>query len=134
MDTYVRLEQEGTLNALSAGGTWSDQLRSLFSGFAPEKPVWVTEELERFFPQEWAKVEAMRDFRTAKAKELFVKAVEQGEIRSDISPAIIELTVAGAMAALYDYRNLERVNMTFNQALAEFNKILFTGILNKNAR
>ena len=131
VDQYVELEKSGASMALEIDGTWSEKLQNVFGGFAPDKPVRVSDELKRFFPHEWNKIETMRKQRGDQIKVLFFKAMESGEIRSDVNPAVIELIVLSTMNALYDSSNLERIDMTFNQALMEFNKILFSGILQK---
>lgn len=129
VDQYMQMENIGASKVFEAEGSWSDKLRVIISVFAPQKPGWVTDELQRFFPQEWAKVEDSRKLRSAQFKELFLKSRENGEIRSDISPEMIELTCAGVMKLLYNYEILKQIDMTFSQAVEEFKKILFEGIL-----
>jgi len=129
VDKYIDLEKEGTLSSMETEGTWSDKLQTVFFSFAPDKPTWVSEELQRFFPREWAKVENMRRWRADQIKELFSKALKSGEIRNDINPAIIEIVVLSTMEALFDFNNLKQMDITFKQALGEFKKVLFKGIL-----
>ncbi len=134
MDMNVELEKTGVLKALESEGSWTDKLQALMFTFVTDRPEWVTEELHRFFPQEWVKIEDQRRWKLSIVKELFRKAIDNGEIRSDIAPAIIELTFFSTANALFNYSNLEQMDMTFNQAMEEFKKILFTGILTKKVK
>lgn len=134
VDTNVELEKAGVSKALASEGSWTDKLQALMFTFVTDRPEWVTEELHRFFPQEWVKIETQRKSLLPIVKELFGKAIENGEIRSDIDPAIIELTFVSTVNALFNYSNLEQMDMTFHQAMEEFKKILFTGILTKKVQ
>ncbi|PKM42210.1 MAG: hypothetical protein CVV03_10265 [Firmicutes bacterium HGW-Firmicutes-8] len=134
VDKYLELEKTGILKALRTEGNWIDKMNLISFSLVPSRPVWVTEELFNFFPQEWEKIYAQRQWRKTIMSELFVKAIENSEIRSDIAPAIIQITVSSTMSIIYDFSNLKRINMTFNQAVAEFLKILFTGILTKKGQ
>jgi len=131
VDTYVEQEKAGVLQAVKTEGNWSDKLQALLFSFAPDRPVWVTEELHRFFPKEWVKIEGQRNWRRPILAEVFEKAIKNGEIKADIVPEVIVLTLQCTFSMLFNYSNLERLNMTFNQAITEFAKILFTGILIK---
>ncbi len=134
VDTNVEMERKDVLKALESEGSWTDKLQALMFTFVTDRLEWVTEELHRFFPQEWAKIEAQRKWKLTLVKELFVKAIENGEIRSDIAPGIIELTFVSTVNALFNYDNLEQIDMTPEQAMEEFKKILFTGILTKKVQ
>ena len=129
VDTQIELEKKGVLKALEAEGTWTDKLKALMFTFVKDRPEWVTEELRSLFPKEWTKIEAHRKWKLPVMKQLFTKAIDNGEIRSDISPDIIELTFVSTVDALYNYDGLKKIDMTFNQAMEDFEKILFTGIL-----
>ena len=129
VDMNVELEKAGVLKALESEGSWSDKLHALMFTYVPERPVWVTEEIERFYPQEWVKIKAMRDPILA---EVFMNALNNGEIRSDISPAVVGLIIGGIFLALVKSSNLEQIDMTYNQAIAHFMEILYTGILTSN--
>ncbi|PKM42212.1 MAG: hypothetical protein CVV03_10275 [Firmicutes bacterium HGW-Firmicutes-8] len=134
VDTYVELEKAGVYKALENKGNWSDKLQAVVLSFVQDRPVWVTEELRRFFPKEWGKMEAQRIWRTPIVDEVFSQAVKSGEIRSDIPPSIIQLTLYSSFSALFDYDKLDKLGITFNQAMAEVMKILYTGILTKKGR
>lgn len=131
VDACTGQEKAGALKALETTERWTDKLMAVSGSFTPPMPAWVIEELERYFPQEWAKVQDMRKQRQVQAHEIFVKAIENGEIRSDIAPGIVSLVITSVGNELLNHRNLDQINMTFNQAWAEFNKIVYTGILTK---
>ena len=134
VDTYIEMEKTGALKAFESEGSLVDKMQAVFLGFAPDMPVRITEELQRFFPQEWVKIEDMRKFRRAMTYELGKKALENGEIRSDIAPDIIGITMLCTVDALHYYDNLRKMDITFNKALVEFIKILYTGILTKKGQ
>ncbi|PKM42211.1 MAG: hypothetical protein CVV03_10270 [Firmicutes bacterium HGW-Firmicutes-8] len=132
VDMNVELEKAGVLKALESEGSWSDKLHALMFTYVPERPVWVTEEIERFYPQEWVKIKAMRKWRGPILAEVFMNALNNGEIRSDISPEAVSLIIGGVFLALVKSSNLEQIDMTYNQAIVHFMEILYTGILANN--
>ena len=134
VDTYVEQEKAGVYTALETEGSWSDRLQAVVLSFVQDRPAWVTEELRRFFPKEWVKMEAQRIWRLPIVDEVFSQAVKSGELRSDIPPSIIQLTLYSSFSALFDYDKLDKLGITFNQAMAEVMKILYTGILTKKGQ
>ncbi|AEG58881.1 TetR/AcrR family transcriptional regulator [Desulforamulus ruminis] len=131
VDSYIEKEKEDTLLALKADGNWIDKFKEMICcESAHEKaPPWLVEELQQFFPEEWAKADALDRFKMEQLQILLTQGVEKGVVRGDIHPAIIGMALGCAINGLFDFKFLRQHDLTFNQAMQGVKEIFLQGIL-----
>lgn len=135
VEAYHQLEVDRTSQALETEGSWLDKLGAVIC-CQPDNnvPTWLLEELQRFFPEEWAKSEVISSYKREQVQKLLTLGIQEGEVRPDVNRAVLGLTLHKTILALFDYNFLNQNEMTVNQALDEFRKIIFYGILNPKGK
>lgn len=133
VEYHHRLEIERTLQALETRGCWQDKLEAVICCQSPSSnvPLWLLEELQRYFPEEWAKTEGINRFKWEKVKELVNQGIQRGEVRPDVNLAVLELALNKTVMALFDYSFLKEKELTVNLAMEDFKKIVLHGIMKK---
>lgn len=132
VEAHMEMEKARTMEAMETEGGWIDKFKEVVFCDNHEKvPDWLLEELQRFFPEEWAKANAMREFKCEHVEKLLAIGKEQGEIREDLHLAIIGLALDKTIDALIDYKFLHQHELTVNQAMEQVKKIVLYGILKR---
>lgn len=132
IEVHYQMEINGTLAAMETQGSWLEKLDAVINCHTQHKvPTWLLEELQRFFPEEWSKTERINKFKWERIQKVLSSGVESGEIRPGINPAVLELMLSKTIMELFDYNFLKQNDLTINQAMEEFKKILFYGIVEK---
>jgi len=132
VDGYINNERCATLQALQDGKpkSWWDRLNAVFFLYSEYKtPLWLLAELQRFFPEEWAKVEEFRRFKQKLVHSLIEQGVETGELKSGLHPAVIASVLDRALDNLLDFSFLLNHEMTAHQLVEQVRDIFFFGIL-----
>ncbi len=129
-ERYIENEKNCTLEALKTEGSWLDKLRAVIYCYGQEKlSPGLLEELQLYFPEEWEKTEAIRTFKRDRVIELLLQGVESGEIKKDVHLGILGLIMDNTINAVFDYKILNRLDLTVNQAMDGIKSILLYGIL-----
>lgn len=130
VETHLEIEKAMALEAMQTEGSVIDKFNAVVFCHEQEKvPDWLLEELQRFFPEEWAKADKLTELKSEMIKELIHRGIASGEFRDDIHPAVIGLTLDKTIDALFDYKNLYKYDITINQAMGDVKKIILNGIL-----
>lgn len=130
VETHLETEKNLALEGMNTEGSSIDKLNAVvFCSGQDKPPAWLLEELQRYFPEEWAKADDLVKLKSGMVKELISRGVANGEFRDDINPAVIELTLEATINALFDFKSLNKLDLTINQAMDDVRKLVLYGIL-----
>ncbi|MBM7856146.1 AcrR family transcriptional regulator [Desulfohalotomaculum tongense] len=133
IDSWLEREKERTLQIMESDDNWLEKLQKvIFYEIKKQIPLWMIAELQRFFPEEWSKTNAMGRFKHEQLRKLLRQGIEEGDIRSDLHPAVIELVIYRSIHGLFETDFLILNNLTVNQVKKEIKKIILHGILKKD--
>jgi len=131
IDTLVadlrRQEQEITSNNTLS---FSEKFKSLLSchpktlGIQSER---FMDDVKRYMPGEWAKMEAFIDNRWRMIEDLLRQGIEAGYFRP-VNLAVVQRILFGAVNELLDYKFLMQNNLTILDAIAAAFDILILGM------
>ena len=132
VENHLEMEKRRTLEALETKGGWLDKFSSvIFCDIEEQVPADLLEELQRFFPEEWNKKETITEFKREQVRELLAQGIKDGNVRTDIHPAVIGLTIEKTIDAIFDYKFLKQHEITINQAMEDMKKVVLYGILKR---
>ena len=132
VDLHHQMEINNTLKALEIEGIWLDKLNAvIFCHTQSQVPDGLLEELQRYFPEEWKKNDAIAEFKSGQIKKLLSQGVLKGDVRPDINLGVLELALSKTIPALFDYNFLKQQDKSINQAMEEFRDMLLYGILKR---
>ncbi|MDO7789152.1 TetR/AcrR family transcriptional regulator [Desulforamulus aquiferis] len=132
VENHLEMEKASALESMQITGSILDKLNAVVFCYGQEKaPEWIIEELQQYFPEEWEKAAELNELKSGVIRELIQRGVESGELRDDIRPEIICLTLDKTIDALFDYKNLHKYDLTISQAMEDVKRIVFEGILKK---
>lgn len=132
VENHLEIEKSSALAAMQIEGNTLDRLNAVVFCYGHEKAQdWLLEELQRYFPEEWAKAVDLKELKSGMVRELIQRGIASGEIRDDIHPAIVVLALDKTIDALFDYKNLYKYDLTIGQAMEDVKKVILEGILKK---
>ena len=132
VENHLEMEKRRTLEALETKGGWLDKFSSvIFCDIEEQVPADLLEELQRFFPEEWNKKETITEFKREQVRELLAQGIKDGNVRTDIHPAVIGLTIEKTIDGIFDYKFLKQHEITINQAMEDMKKVVLYGILKR---
>jgi AcrR family transcriptional regulator len=130
VDRIVELEQSTFLKEIEKRSHWLEKLEVMLTVYTPDDvPYKLIDELYRYFPSEKEKIEKLMGFRQNIILPLIEQGQKNGEIASDLDPAIIFLFLRKLFMTPTDQNLLEANDITVKQLLAQMKKLFFHGIL-----
>ncbi|MCR4440803.1 MAG: TetR/AcrR family transcriptional regulator [Peptococcaceae bacterium] len=132
VDDYIKSERAATIEAFQdrKSKSWLDRLNAVFFLYSEYKiPLWLLGELQRFFPEEWAKVEEFRRFKKELVYSLLEQGAKTGEINSCLHPDVITSVLDKSLDNLLDLNFLQKHEMTAHQLVEQVRDIFVFGIL-----
>lgn len=133
IDSWLKKEKERTLQIMESEEDWLEKLQKvIFHEIKAKPPTWMLTELQRFFPEEWSKTNAMGQFKREQLRKLLKQGIKEGDIKSDLHPAVIEVVIHRSIQELFETDFLIQNDLTVNQAREEIKKIALYGILKKD--
>ena len=96
------------------------------------RPTQVLAELQQFYPELWEKCAEAVHITRNKILQIYAEGMRNGEIRSDVHPAVIDLVVKNAIDGALDYRFLSKNDIGMVQALKSIESMVLYGIMLKN--
>ncbi|MDP4183288.1 MAG: hypothetical protein Q8942_19635, partial [Bacillota bacterium] len=92
-------------------------------------PINLIQEIRYLFPNEWANINNLREFKTNLIHELIDEGIKENYIKQDVSTDIILLILSNTLPAIFDYDFLSNNKFNINQSIDEIIKIIFYGIV-----
>lgn len=111
---------------------WDEKIQRIMSCYKEKQSPWIYAELERFYPQVWAKCQKVDTVVQIRIKELLQEGVQAGVIRADVSLDLVIIMYKAIMLHLvYKEEVLPGLNMTLHQAIQMIQDILSCGIVRR---
>lgn len=111
---------------------WEEKIQKIMSCYKEKQSPWIYAELERFYPQVWAKCQKVDAVVQIRIKELLQEGVQAGVIRADVSLDLVIIMYKAIMLHLvYKEEVLPGLNMTLHQAIQMVQDILSCGIVRR---
>lgn len=92
-------------------------------------PTRLLAELQQYFPELWARCEEAVQITRNQIIQIYAEGIENGEIRSEIHPAVIDMVVKKAIDGVLDHRFLAENDIGLIQALHDIKNMVLYGIL-----
>lgn len=130
IDNYVAEE----LNKQTQVMAQTDSFRLRFEALvlpSGQKPIptWLLAELQQYFPELWERCAQAIQITHDHIIQIYAEAIQKGEIRSEIPPAIIDLVVKNAIDGVLDYRFLAENDIGLSGALEGVKNMVLHGII-----
>lgn len=128
----AEIEKQRVLQEIDRCTTWFEKLNAILSVYSyPAIPIRVINELQRYFPAEQETIDEIRRFRKQMTMAVLEEGIAKGEIRDDLDPAIVLLTLTKTLLSPMEDEFLNANDITINQLIEQMKKLLFYGILNR---
>ena len=95
-------------------------------------PVRLMDEAKQFYPDEWARIEDLKQFKLDEFKKLLKQAADEGILRPDIHFGILSAMLERVSELFVDTDFLIENGMKASQAMDETLNIIFGGIVKKD--
>lgn len=122
-DTIAAVEKEENLTRKICA--------ALFSYHKYPIPIELLEDIEKYYPEDWQKIEEQRNFKIKLVRNLIKEGIELGKLRSDINIEILILILDKTTKGILEYNFLKENNISINSALNAIEEILLNGVLMK---
>lgn len=104
----------------------------VYVGHRYKLPVLVLDEAKKFYPDEWEKIEDLRQFETDAIKKLLEQGLHEGIVKPDIDFAVLSKMLEEISNMFIDYDFLVENRMKAREAIAKALHIIFNGVLQEN--
>lgn len=129
-EAAVSSDKNSVNAALSGNGNFTDKIHAIFySSHCYHLSVPILSEAKRFYPESWAQVENLKQFKVDATRTLFRQGVDTGIFRPDINFEILSKMLEEISDMFTDYDFLLKNHLTTREAIDEALKIVFNGIL-----
>lgn len=133
LDTYVMEELAMQEKVMASTQSFRERFEALILPAEQQSiPTQVLAELQQFYPELWERCAEAVHITRNKILQIYAEGMRNGEIRSDIHPAVIDLVVKNAIDGALDYRFLSKNDIGMVQALKSIESMVLYGIMLKN--
>ena len=133
LDTYVTEELAMQEKVMASTQSFRERFEALILPAEQQSiPTQVLAELQQFYPELWDKCAEAVHITRNKILQIYAEGMRNGEIRSDVHPAVIDLVVKNAIDGVLDYRFLSKNDISMVQALNSVKSMVLYGIMLKN--
>ncbi|HCJ56523.1 TetR/AcrR family transcriptional regulator [Lutispora sp.] len=133
---FIRLSIEDnnnkTLEAVEKEETLLGKINAaLLSHHKYKMPLDILQDIEKYYPKDWERIEEQMKFKLDLMKELVNDGIKSGKLREDINVEVLSLILERSFRAIFEYDFLIKSNLNINNAVKEIEKIILFGILKK---
>lgn len=133
LDNYLAAELNKQNRVMASNSGFRQRFEDLTSPANHEQiPTRLLAELQQFFPELWDRCEEVIRITRTQIIQMYADGIKNGEIRSDVHPAIIDLVVKRAIDGVLDHRFLARNELGLTQALEDVKGMVLYGILEED--
>lgn len=131
----VESDKESMTAALSGSGNFSEKLHAIvYSNHKYRLPVALLNEAKQFYPEEWEKIEELKQFKLKATQNLLRQGAEEGIFQPDIHFGVLSTMLERISDLFTDYDFLVENRLTAREAMDEALKIICNGILEAKDR
>lgn len=128
--SYIESDKKSTEEALTMNCPIPQKIHAIVYAFHQYiLPISVLEETKQFYPNEWAAIEELRQFKLDATQTLLKQGITLGVFRSDINLNVLSKMFEKISRMFMDYDFLLENRLKPREAIDEALKIIFGGIL-----
>ena len=133
LNKYVEEELATHAQVMASTQSFRERFEALILP-AGQKPIstQLLAELQQYYPELWDKCADAIQITRDQILQIYAEGIENGEIRSMIHPAVIDLVVKNAIDGVLDYRFLSENDIGMVHALDDIKSMVLYGILVQN--
>lgn len=129
-EAFITSDKDSVLNAINSDKDFLEKIYLVVhSNHQYRLPVNILNEAKLFYPDEWAKIEQLKNFKLTIMKKLLEDGLANGIIKSDINPGVLSKVFEKISDMFIDYDFLIENKLKASEAIDEALKIIFNGIL-----
>jgi len=130
LNKYVAEELNTHAQVMASTQSFRERFEALILP-AKQKPIptQLLAEIQQYFPELWDKCAEAIQITRNQILQIYAEGIQNGEIRSMIHPAVIDLVVKSAIDGVLDYRFLSENDIGMVHALEDVKSMILYGIL-----
>jgi AcrR family transcriptional regulator len=126
-------DRQSVLDAVESGRNFLDKIHAIVhSSHRYRLPVRIMDEAKQFYPDEWAKIETLKQFKLDEFQKLLKQASDEGILRPDVHFGILSAMLERVSGMFIDTDFLLENGMKATQAIDEVLNIIIDGIVKKD--
>lgn len=131
--TAVTSDKNSVLETLDSQKDIVDKIHEIvYSDHRYKLPVLVLSEAKKFYPNEWAKIEELKQFKLDALKKLLEQGSHEGMVKSDIHFGVLSKMLEEISNMFTDYDFLLDNKLKTTEAIEEALRIIFDGVLKES--
>ena len=125
-------DRQSVLDAVGSGRSFLEKIHAIVhSSHRYRLPVRIMDEAKQFYPDEWAKIETLKQFKLDEFQKLLKQASDEGILRPDVHFGILSAMLERVSGMFIDTDFLLENGMKATQAIDEVLNIIIGGIVKK---
>lgn len=126
----ITSDRQSVLEVMNSGQDFLEKVYAIVhSNHRYRMPVQIMDEAKQFYPDEWAKIEALKQFKLDAFQELLKKAAEDGILRQNVHLGILSSMLERVSSMFIDTDFLLENGLKSTQAIDEALNIIIHGIV-----
>lgn len=129
-ETAIASDKNSMTSVLSGDNEFPQKIHAIvYSSHRYGLPISLLMEAKQFYPEEWSKIEELKQFKLNATKDLLEQGVKEGIFRSDIHFGVLSKMLEKISDMFTDYDFLLGNRLNTREAMDEALKIIFNGIM-----
>lgn len=134
-ETNLTSDKQSVLEAMESGADFPDTIHAIiYSSHRYRMPVSILNEAKQFYPDEWTRIEELKQFKLKAIQKLLEKAAEDGVLRPDVHFGILSAMLERVSDLFIDADFLLENGLKATKAIDEALSIIMWGILKESTR
>lgn len=126
----ITSDRQSVLDVMNNGQDFFEKVYAIVhSSHRYHMPVQIMDEAKQFYPDEWAKIEALKQFKLDAFQKLLKKAAEDGILRQNVHFGILSSMLERVSSMFIDTDFLLENGLKSTQAIDEALNIIIHGIV-----
>ncbi|MET1249480.1 TetR/AcrR family transcriptional regulator [Sporolactobacillus sp. STCC-11] len=132
---YIESDKKSTEEALTMNHSISQKIHNIvYTSHQYRLPIAVLEEAKHFYPDEWASIEELRQFKLDATQTLLNQGINTGIFKPDLNLAILSKLIEKTSTMFMDYEFLLENRLKPREAIDEALNMIFDGVIRNEHR
>ncbi|MCO7125332.1 TetR/AcrR family transcriptional regulator [Sporolactobacillus shoreicorticis] len=133
--TYIESDKQSTEETLSTNHSIPQKIHDIvYASHQYRLPIAVLEEARHFYPEEWASIEELRQFKLDVTQTLLERGIDEGIFKPDINLALLSKLIEKTSTMFMDYEFLLENRLKPREAIDEALNMIFDGVIRNEHR
>lgn len=131
-EATIESDKKDMVKALDENNSFFEKVHNIVhSTHKYSLSVPILNEAKLFYPEEWDKIESLKKFKINAISKILNEAADNGTLKPGINLAVLAKVIRETSNVFTDYDFLIENKLKASEAMDEFLKIMFYGILSK---